>query len=701
MWERNQIRFTPIVIGLVVTLASCVLPDGHLSVSDTPTVALTSRPSGVVSGTPTPTHPTLNIKPTTIPLSLQGTSIPFTEDVITLDNIDQVVQLARWGNGIPNQVEHSPDGKYLAIASTVGIFLYETETYSQIGSFENYPNGVSVIKFSPDGKLLATVMGKSLNGAQFEIISIPDGDKVSEIYEDVKKVAFSPDGKRIAIAVCAGEHCSTPIIKIFNSEMKLLSSFEESGRPGTLIFSPDGKLLGVQTQRIASIWVLEKVESIFQYGPAPIQSTPFDLAFSPNGEQFAIGTYSDIRMYSTGSSELLHTMKEDNQYRQFFCVEFSPDGNLLAVGGSSVYLLKVSDGTLIDTFDRDPIFYPGVHTDISWSLDGNKIITATNFEPQQNHNSVLVWSVSRGELEQHIEGFSGSKGNLAWMPDGNMLAVSTLGYNTLVQVLNGADGTPEYSFYESLSAVYTFNLSFSHNSSTLDWKNNRDYVFFRDVVDTSSGEESTLVYSPFSITFSTDGQYFAIADYYYSGDNPIDRISILDTDNGEVIQSWDFDNDGNDPYDLEFGSSSNNLYALLINYDEYTGDVLRLDVDTGSLETLDINTSKHVQNLSISPDEKNMALVSLRGGIDIIHEMEATAVLSDLRANTVEWSPNGNLMVVPSRNGIIYILDSKDGSVISSLYGHTESVNDLKFSPDGSLFASTSSDGTIRLWGIP
>lgn len=698
MWERNQKKFRILAFGLVVMLASCVSPSIYWTVSYTPTVTFTLTSTEEASSMPviiqSPTL-TTTLTPTPVLLSLQGTSIPLPDDVIAINNSNQVTLLARWSNGIANQIEHSPNGKYLAIASTVGIFLYETKTYSQVGSFEDYPHGVDDIKFSPDSKSLAVVSGETY----LEFLSIPDGNKISEFDDAVQTVAFSPDGEKTAIAVCEGEYCATPIIKIFNREMKMLFSFEENGRPSTLEFSPDGKLLGVQTIHVASIWDLESAENIFQFGPNPIQHTPYDLVFSPNGKQFAISTSSDVRLYSTSNLKLLNTLKVSNEGRQYFCVEFSPDSNSLAVGGSTVYLWQVSDGVLISTFDRDPKIYPGVITDLSWSQDSNRIVTATNFEPQPNHYGVIIWNVSKGEVEKHIEGFSSAKSTLTWMSNGNMLAVSSLGYNTLVQVLSTIDGTPKYNFSENLSVIYSYNLSFSPNSSNPSQVAG-DYVYFRNVVDAFSGEEFSFAYSPFPIKFSPDGHFFAISDFLYSDNNRIERISILDTKNGEVFQSWDIDNDMY-IYDLEFDSSGKYLYALQINRDVYLGSVLRLNVDSGNLETLDITPSKHVRHISVSPDGKSIVLVSLSGNIDFIHEMGSTVVLSDLDANNIEWSPNGDLMIVPSNNGIIYILDAKDGTVISSLYGHTLGVNDAKFSPDGTLIASTSSDGTIRIWGIP
>jgi WD40 repeat protein len=66
--------------------------------------------------------------------------------------------VARLGKGIVNEIAFSPDGKILAIASSIGVWLYDVKTFVEIGLLET-EEFVRSVAFSPDGSSLASGSG--------------------------------------------------------------------------------------------------------------------------------------------------------------------------------------------------------------------------------------------------------------------------------------------------------------------------------------------------------------------------------------------------------------------------------------------------------------------------------------------------------------------------------------------------------------
>jgi len=67
---------------------------------------------------------------------------------------------------------------------------------------------------------------------------------------------------------------------------------------------------------------------------------------------------------------------------------------------------------------------------------------------------------------------------------------------------------------------------------------------------------------------------------------------------------------------------------------------------------------------------------------------------------TLDWSPNGYFVTEgPENTGTIDLRDVESGASVRSWVGHENSdVNDVKFSPDGSMLATAGDDGLLKLW---
>ncbi|HRF99343.1 MAG TPA: hypothetical protein PLZ51_29220, partial [Aggregatilineales bacterium] len=97
--------------------------------------------------------------------------------IITPQNASQVTQLAMIGRGIPERTAYSPDGNMIAVSSSVGIWLYDTNDLSaepRLLSDKAQYGHIIPITFSPDSHFIAGGTGGELYSNQGSVIYIWD-----------------------------------------------------------------------------------------------------------------------------------------------------------------------------------------------------------------------------------------------------------------------------------------------------------------------------------------------------------------------------------------------------------------------------------------------------------------------------------------------------------------------------------------------
>jgi WD40 repeat protein/predicted ATPase/DNA-binding XRE family transcriptional regulator len=70
------------------------------------------------------------------------------------------------------------------------------------------------------------------------------------------------------------------------------------------------------------------------------------------------------------------------------------------------------------------------------------------------------------------------------------------------------------------------------------------------------------------------------------------------------------------------------------------------------------------------------------------------------RVNHVAWSPDGSTLASSSRDPTIWLWNMERGTYRTMLHGHTAGVTGLAFTPDSHTLLSSSEDGTLRLWHV-
>ena len=67
---------------------------------------------------------------------------------------------------------------------------------------------------------------------------------------------------------------------------------------------------------------------------------------------------------------------------------------------------------------------------------------------------------------------------------------------------------------------------------------------------------------------------------------------------------------------------------------------------------------------------------------------------------SVAWSPDGSVFVTegPEESGLVDLRDAETGESVRAFTGHDVDINDVGFSPDGSVLVTTGDDGLVRMW---
>ena len=63
---------------------------------------------------------------------------------------------ARLGKGSIHEIQYSPDGTRLAVAGSIGIWIYDTMTYQEVALLTGHTDFALNVSFSPDGNTIAS-----------------------------------------------------------------------------------------------------------------------------------------------------------------------------------------------------------------------------------------------------------------------------------------------------------------------------------------------------------------------------------------------------------------------------------------------------------------------------------------------------------------------------------------------------------------
>ena len=600
---------------------------------------------------------------------------------------------ARLGKGDIHHIAYSPDGTLLAAAGSVGVWLYDTETYQAVGLLRGHTYGVSTLAFSRDGKTIATGNGLDSRVNTVRLWDVDTGTEKNTLTTGpVKSVAFSPDGKTIATAD------GRDPVRLWDVDTGTEKNTLTTGGVENVVFSPDGKTIatadGRDTVRLWSVTFGVEMKVFTGY-----KGNVYSIAFSPDGKTIAGGgSDNTARLWDVDTGETKHTLTGHTGAVR--SVTFSLDGKTIATGSrdDTVRLWDVTTGetkhTLTGpTVQVSSIEYPEKDT-VAFSPDG-KTIASVDLD-----FTVRLWDVETGAEKKTLTRHTPEVYTVAFSPDGNTLASGerdSTDKNITVRLWDVDTGAEKKTLIGHEYSVHS--VAFSPDGKTIATAGGDNTVRLWDV-DTGA-EKKTLTehqYPVNSVAFSPDGKTIASGG---SGDKygSSGTVHLWDVETGEskhtLTQRWHavttvaFNPDGNT---LATGGRS-----------ARDGSVRLWDVDTGE-NTHTIPGSTRVYSIAFSPDGKTIAIGG-DGESAYLWNLAFDEIKHTLRGDThrvhgVAFSPDGKTLATASGDNTVRLWDVKTGESKHTLTGHMHSVNSVAFSPDGNTLASGSQDGTVLLWDV-
>jgi WD40 repeat protein len=631
---------------------------------------------------------------------------------ITPERINQLTQLKILGDGRYRDVAASTDGKWLAVASALGVRLHDANTLQEMDYIPS-PAPVARVVFSADGTRLAA----GTQDGMLRLYTLADGKQVAgsvlEIraaYFPLLALGFSPDGSQVA----AGSLDRTIQVWDTASGVRTRSVSGFTLGISTLAFNADGSLLaGGSVDGQTRVWRVRTGEVLGISGDSDkkrlsASAYPIQLAFSTD-EQLLL-------MLADGTAQTWNWQEEDSEPELAYAVS----------GGAASAVFSLSDNNLLTADQAGTIrsldlasyqvtrqFNTGEDLIAAAPLPGG-----TNAAVIAYPSTLLLVDLEKGAVSK-VYSPQPQGGRLVagtFSADGRWLAAAHA--DGLVRVWD-ATNYMHFLVMQPKGLGETRTLKFSPDGSLLYLGGEAIAAYptagFAELLEVANQQNSgpvninptpalviSLEGTVGSLDVSPDGQLLAVttqldktARVYRLPSGDLAASLTLYPDPAEMAV---FAPDGKT---LAVGAADHNVYTWSTqNLLAYTGEA-----SSGPAPDLLIRNEYPALGLAFSPDAAQLAIIGSYPQGRVVKASNGGLIFRlkgvKEQITSVAFAPNGTLIASGDVNGRIRLYTAKGEDPAAILSGHAGAVNWLAFSPDGTQLVSGGEDGTVRIWGIP